>query len=157
MDVVALGIQRVAAIARNQVSVGRPQLRSVVLVQGRPGAEVVPAEICRDAIDVGSLLASCRTRLHYRVVNTDGLAFGIQLAKGALESCCAERRSDLFQPRCGIRKMFFDGISQCPRPPQKHPAVPEVIPCFEEFGSAARSEEHTSELQSRGHLVCRLL
>src|SRR5207253_4450433 len=24
-------------------------------------------------------------------------------------------------------------------------------------GSAARSEEHTSELQSRGHLVCRLL
>src|SRR5438132_188907 len=94
-------------------------------------------KICLDAIDVGSLLASCRTRLHYRVVNTDGLAFGIQLAKGALEFCCAERRSDLFQPRCGIRKMFFDGISQCPRPPQKHPAVPEVIPCFEEFGSAA--------------------
>src|SRR5690625_6210365 len=26
-----------------------------------------------------------------------------------------------------------------------------------EMGSAARSEEHTSELQSRGHLVCRLL
>src|SRR5215208_5654183 len=24
-------------------------------------------------------------------------------------------------------------------------------------GAAARSEEHTSELQSRGHLVCRLL
>src|SRR5690625_6142321 len=27
----------------------------------------------------------------------------------------------------------------------------------EELDSAARSEEHTSELQSRGHLVCRLL
>src|SRR5690625_5722651 len=26
-----------------------------------------------------------------------------------------------------------------------------------EDGTAARSEEHTSELQSRGHLVCRLL
>src|SRR5437870_6701984 len=25
------------------------------------------------------------------------------------------------------------------------------------FGQDARSEEHTSELQSRGHLVCRLL
>src|SRR5437870_9328620 len=25
------------------------------------------------------------------------------------------------------------------------------------FGKLARSEEHTSELQSRGHLVCRLL
>src|SRR5439155_26025255 len=27
----------------------------------------------------------------------------------------------------------------------------------EEFATRARSEEHTSELQSRGHLVCRLL
>src|SRR5690625_6759483 len=26
-----------------------------------------------------------------------------------------------------------------------------------QFETAARSEEHTSELQSRGHLVCRLL
>src|SRR5690625_5801710 len=26
-----------------------------------------------------------------------------------------------------------------------------------EFGTPGRSEEHTSELQSRGHLVCRLL
>src|SRR5690625_750773 len=26
-----------------------------------------------------------------------------------------------------------------------------------DFGEPARSEEHTSELQSRGHLVCRLL
>src|SRR5439155_12795642 len=26
-----------------------------------------------------------------------------------------------------------------------------------EFGATPRSEEHTSELQSRGHLVCRLL
>src|SRR5207253_9093889 len=28
---------------------------------------------------------------------------------------------------------------------------------LERSGRAARSEEHTSELQSRGHLVCRLL
>src|SRR5690625_6921531 len=28
---------------------------------------------------------------------------------------------------------------------------------FEELGVEVRSEEHTSELQSRGHLVCRLL
>src|SRR5690625_6743059 len=35
-----------------------------------------------------------------------------------------------------------------------------VICCFGQlfsFGLFARSEEHTSELQSRGHLVCRLL
>src|SRR5437870_3825279 len=32
-----------------------------------------------------------------------------------------------------------------------------VIPTSVSFGDVARSEEHTSELQSRGHLVCRLL
>src|SRR5437660_6908845 len=32
-----------------------------------------------------------------------------------------------------------------------------LIECCEESGSFDRSEEHTSELQSRGHLVCRLL
>src|SRR5437660_7372193 len=30
-------------------------------------------------------------------------------------------------------------------------------PTRQSSGGAARSEEHTSELQSRGHLVCRLL
>src|SRR5690554_6960013 len=38
----------------------------------------------------------------------------------------------------------------------------ELVPAFEVFdavsqGTAERSEEHTSELQSRPHLVCRLL
>src|SRR5690625_7047751 len=34
-----------------------------------------------------------------------------------------------------------------------------IIPCqgFESLIPKVRSEEHTSELQSRGHLVCRLL
>src|SRR5439155_4506507 len=39
--------------------------------------------------------------------------------------------------------------------------VPRVARRFEQagqpLGAAGRSEEHTSELQSRGHLVCRLL
>src|SRR6266508_6007320 len=34
-----------------------------------------------------------------------------------------------------------------PGPPDRYPVRDEVV----------RSEEHTSELQSRGHLVCRLL
>src|SRR5207253_11195485 len=32
-----------------------------------------------------------------------------------------------------------------------------VHPYYRDVGVALRSEEHTSELQSRGHLVCRLL
>src|SRR5690606_40666215 len=35
------------------------------------------------------------------------------------------------------------------------PAVP--FPCYAEIPVSARSEEHTSELQSRENLVCRLL
>src|SRR5690625_7125405 len=35
--------------------------------------------------------------------------------------------------------------------------VTEVDTAAEEFVVGSRSEEHTSELQSRGHLVCRLL
>src|SRR5437870_8246654 len=31
------------------------------------------------------------------------------------------------------------------------------LPLLERLGPRGRSEEHTSELQSRGHLVCRLL
>src|SRR5207253_6591628 len=38
------------------------------------------------------------------------------------------------------------------------PAMPEDLPDVAEWSEAERrSEEHTSELQSRGHLVCRLL
>src|SRR5690625_6668305 len=35
-------------------------------------------------------------------------------------------------------------------------SCPNIGECFGK-GTATRSEEHTSELQSRGHLVCRLL
>src|SRR5690625_6798878 len=34
---------------------------------------------------------------------------------------------------------------------------PELYHAFRELHHLPRSEEHTSELQSRGHLVCRLL
>src|SRR5437870_13279573 len=58
------------------------------------------------------------------------------------------------------------------RPPQIFGAASSTRPCFSTNGPqeatptaasavcgtlARRSEEHTSELQSRGHLVCRLL
>src|SRR5207253_6028386 len=48
--------------------------------------------------------------------------------------------------------LFRSGVAQ-PRLEQQHvePARRELL------GHDRRSEEHTSELQSRGHLVCRLL
>src|SRR5437870_8355684 len=41
-------------------------------------------------------------------------------------------------------------------PPASDPLPPEMKP-YTETIPGTRSEEHTSELQSRGHLVCRLL
>src|SRR5690625_5639655 len=36
-------------------------------------------------------------------------------------------------------------------------ALPALVPAAAASTTVVRSEEHTSELQSRGHLVCRLL
>src|SRR5207253_4832682 len=45
------------------------------------------------------------------------------------------------------------------RPGTRHPPRCLALPMFSRWwrASRTRSEEHTSELQSRGHLVCRLL
>src|SRR2546422_1630070 len=46
-----------------------------------------------------------------------------------------------------------------PSPPSPSPAMASNVPTAGKLGfrSSLRSEEHTSELQSRLHLVCRLL
>src|SRR5690625_6595823 len=52
----------------------------------------------------------------------------------------------------------FCGMDSLALPlPLRHPA--EIVPDknYERKIAKIRSEEHTSELQSRGHLVCRLL
>src|SRR5437660_6571245 len=50
----------------------------------------------------------------------------------------------LFRSRRRRKTIFF---------PPRHKKLADII----SIESPARSEEHTSELQSRGHLVCRLL
>src|SRR5690625_6516693 len=47
----------------------------------------------------------------------------------------------------------------CPAtsPVSAYTPVPRMSPTMNSTSSLGRSEEHTSELQSRGHLVCRLL
>src|SRR3989442_6290870 len=40
---------------------------------------------------------------------------------------------------------------------RQHPQVRALLPQLQADVAAGRSEEHTSELQSRPHLVCRLL
>src|SRR5712692_4677871 len=52
---------------------------------------------------------------------------------------------------------FISYESSLPRPLAPHPFRQAAIPELERPPRPARSEEHTSELQSQFHLVCRLL
>src|SRR5207253_10201446 len=62
---------------------------------------------------------------------------------------CAQRapRFQYPRPRRAARRVFAPPSTAHHVLGRRNPAVERVV---------ARSEEHTSELQSRGHLVCRL-
>src|SRR6266702_7273261 len=71
-----------------------------------------------------------------------------------------------FQAEDGIRDGHVTGVQTCALPIsatcrllRRGRATPPRAPCRAAAPRrpAVRSEEHTSELQSRGHLVCRLL
>src|SRR2546422_8233525 len=66
-------------------------------------------------------------------------------------------RSTLFPYTTLFRSLTPDGREHLcdPRVEEVHPWVPAGV--AGQQGAAMRSEEHTSELQSRLHLVCRLL
>src|SRR2546429_4211774 len=51
----------------------------------------------------------------------------------------------------------YTTLFRSPDPPESTDVSPELPPCAESTKLTCRSEEHTSELQSRLHLVCRLL
>src|SRR5439155_3973487 len=54
----------------------------------------------------------------------------------------------------GSRRLRHDRVEGGPRAPEE---VGHALALGKRKLADARSEEHTSELQSRGHLVCRLL
>src|SRR5690625_6014450 len=70
--------------------------------------------------------------------------------------------SPLFGPHPAMIIPLFEGVSLCyckidaesPISILQNPTTPDIITLT---FIMERSEEHTSELQSRGHLVCRLL
>src|SRR5690625_6920742 len=83
--------------------------------------------------------------------------------------------SVFFQAEDGIRDGHVTGVQTCAlpicpsssgkrrscrrwSPTRTHPPAEATVPSkISATSGATRSEEHTSELQSRGHLVCRLL
>src|SRR5205809_6167226 len=79
----------------------------------------------------------------------------------ALLSFPTRRSSDLADLLVGeaLDLPQHDHLAELRREPVEHPAerLPRVQSQHRRFRMAVRSEEHTSELQSRLHLVCRLL
>src|SRR5207253_4641064 len=91
-----------------------------------------------------------------------------------LPSFPTRRSSDLFSTTTTMAGSTFISLTDRPLPPQKAQS-PRPAPCSSTtittapsptsptkpacpmIAGVSRSEEHTSELQSRGHLVCRLL
>src|SRR5206468_11557347 len=67
-------------------------------------------------------------------------------------------RSDLWaRVGPGYRRQVLLGLSAAPSRHRRVDPDPDPSPLGERSGLSARSEEHTSELQSRSDLVCRLL
>src|SRR2546429_2165259 len=80
-----------------------------------------------------------------------------------LEGCISCVVFFFFQAEDGIRDVAVTGVQTCALPIYRQPATPGFVSsilhqrCPRCRKGAIRSEEHTSELQSRLHLVCRLL
>src|SRR5690606_40755152 len=79
-----------------------------------------------------------------------------------LHSFPTRRSSDLAPHRAHWRACPSRSPTRCPRPPRRDDAQPAPSSPAAAFrprspGCNRRSEEHTSELQSRENLVCRLL
>src|SRR3989338_1282593 len=99
-----------------------------------------------------------RQRLHCRTAS-------------AVFRCLASRRQTqtLLPPLCchdKTKRQFFPLAPQCPDHPHSRYSPSDLKACpqqsaiplrCEASGAGWRSEEHTSELQSQFHLVCRLL
>src|SRR5690625_6128037 len=81
------------------------------------------------------------------------LSFGTPTASPRARSGCA--------PDCAMVSRMESSIGrahhQFAPSSTMRTGVGETMPALAEITARRRSEEHTSELQSRGHLVCRLL
>src|SRR5690625_1225359 len=74
------------------------------------------------------------------------------LANANVSAYIAERMEELKTERVADQQEIMEFLTSVIRG-----EVEEPTPILSGEGKQKRSEEHTSELQSRGHLVCRLL
>src|SRR5258708_8984649 len=138
MHVVAPRIQNEHAGSGDDVAIGCATLGSVMLMQCCPRAQIVPAEIGGQAENIPLPLAFGRARLENCVVDANVLAFRILPAKRGCKLSRAESSGDFFEQECGPGKMLPQRIGECTGAPQKHAAVPKIVPCLHEIRGLLR-------------------
>src|SRR5208282_2064948 len=106
MNVVVRRIHGETSCRENGTSIGWSRLGHVVLVQRRPGAQVVPSEVRRQAEDARLGFSFSRAGFENRVIDADIFTLGIELPKSAREPPRAIVGGNLFQPCSRLRKMF---------------------------------------------------
>src|SRR5580693_659194 len=129
MNIIAAGMQQKKARTRDQIAFRRAALRRVMLVQRRPGTQIVPPKVRRQAENISRLLAFGGSRLQYRIVHADVLTLGILPSKSPGKLARTKGGRDFFEQTCGHRQVLPQRIGERSRTPQKHSAVPEIISC----------------------------
>src|SRR3989440_426256 len=104
----------------------------------------------------GTWRGACVGRASYGIACCVGCGFGAGCAGGARWMLC--RGVFFFQAEDGIRDLIVTGVQTCALPiSSRRRHTRSDRDWSSDVCSSDRSEEHTSELQSRSDLVCRLL
>src|SRR5262249_17304740 len=127
INVVSLGIKRERSLARNQVVFLRALLAGVMLVESRPGTQVIPSELRRDTEDVRILLTLGGSGLEHCIIDADVFTFRVQLGKTVGELARSVIGGNSLKHLRRFRKMFEQCFGKSASPPQEHAAVPEVV------------------------------
>ena len=77
-------------------------------------------------------------RLEHGIVDADVFALRVKAGKGGGELARAECSRDLLQHCGGFGQMLAQRVGQGARTPEKHSAIPEIVPCVHELGGASR-------------------
>src|SRR5258706_6247097 len=103
-----------------------------MLVQRRPRAQIVPAEIGGDAVESRLALTLRRAGLEHRVIHADVLALRIQAREGPREAALrcrsrAPRSGDFFQHARGLGQVLAQRVGERLGAPDKYAAIPEKV------------------------------
>src|ERR1017187_7576788 len=138
-DELPLGVNEVSLRIQGKALLRDDDIVSVVLacvamfVKRGPGTQVVPSEVCRNAVDVRLAFVLLGAGFEHGVVDTDVLAFRIEFGEGLVEAASSVTPRNFLQQRRCIRQMFTEGVGEGARTPNEHSAVPEEISSLDEL------------------------